>query len=204
MAKSNRKRGRKPPRRLRRAAKSRPRAAKRPARSRARKPSSKARPTKRAAPKKKTRPSRQPKAIAARGRTLTPLTLGRNRRRLSDAERLESGRMVDPQIVSAARAGHDELKSRLTQHTESDPSLTAGDIDAKWEDAYAVGDEAPGGDNPTPDQTRVDDIGRALGIEYQDNEELKGSDKVARRDHHRWELDPASSEDWPHEGEEEQ
>ena len=57
--------------------------------------------------------------------------------------------------------------------------MTAGDVDADWEDAYAVGDEAPGGDNPTPDQDRVDDIGKALGVEYQDNEELKGG----RQDH---------------------
>jgi len=77
--------------------------------------------------------------------------------------------------------------------------LTGGDVDASWEDAYSVGDEAPGGDNPTPDQDRVDDIGKALGVTYEDNEELRGSDKVAERDRHRWELDPASSDDWPHE-----
>ena len=47
-----------------------------------------------------------------------------------------------------------------------------------------------------PDQDIVDDIGRALGVEYQDNEELRASDKVADRDKHRWELDPASSEDY--------
>ena len=60
--------------------------------------------------------------------------------------------------------------------------LTGGDVDADWEDAYAVGDEAPGGDNPTPDQDRVDDIGKALGVEYQDNEELKArrQDRRAR------------------------
>ncbi len=48
-----------------------------------------------------------------------------------------------------------------------------------------------------PDQDRVDDIGKALGVEYEDNEELKASDKIAERDKHRWELDPASSEDYP-------
>ena len=49
---------------------------------------------------------------------------------------------------------------------------------------------------PTPDQDIVDDIGKALGVEYQDNEELKAADKVVERDKHRWELDPASSEDY--------
>jgi hypothetical protein len=42
----------------------------------------------------------------------------------------------------------------------------------------------------------VDDIGRAVGVEYQDNEELKGEAKIAKRDRNRWELDPASSDDW--------
>ena len=54
----------------------------------------------------------------------------------------------------------------------------------------------PGGDNPTPDQDIVDDIGRAVGVQYQDNEELKGEKKLLERDKHRWELDPASSDDW--------
>jgi len=98
--------------------------------------------------------------------------------------------------ASAARSGRRELQQAQREHTEASPVLTAGDVDASWEDAYSVGDEAPGGDNPTPDQDRVDDIGRALGVEYEDNEELKASDKISERDKHRWELDPASSEDY--------
>jgi hypothetical protein len=98
--------------------------------------------------------------------------------------------------ASAARSGRREMRERFNEHTETSPQLTAGDVDADWESAYSVGDEAPGGDNPTPDQDIVDDIGRAVGVEYQDNEELKGADKVAKRDKHRWELDPASSEDY--------
>jgi hypothetical protein len=98
--------------------------------------------------------------------------------------------------ASSARSGRRELRQRFNEHTETSPQLTAGDVDADWESAYSVGDEAPGGDNPTPDQDIVDDIGRAVGVEYQDNEELKGADKVAKRDKHRWELDPASSDDY--------
>ena len=105
---------------------------------------------------------------------------------------------LDPnrRVPSAARTGRQEMRDARREHNETSPELTGGDVDADWEDAYAVGDEAPGGDNPTPDQDRVDDIGRALGVEYQDNEPLKASDKVAERDRHRWELDPASSEDY--------
>jgi hypothetical protein len=98
--------------------------------------------------------------------------------------------------ASAARTGRRNLRERFAEHTETSPALTGGDVDADWESAYSVGDEAPGGDNPTPDQDIVDDIGKAVGIEYQDNEELKGADKVEKRDRKRWELDPASSEDW--------
>jgi uncharacterized protein DUF6335 len=97
---------------------------------------------------------------------------------------------------SAVRSGRAAMQHSKHEHTETSPAMTGGDVDADWEDAYAVGDEAPGGDNPTPDQDRVDDIGKALGIQYQDNEELKPADKVTERDKHRWELDPASSEDY--------
>ena len=97
---------------------------------------------------------------------------------------------------SAARTGRAVFRNAKKEHTESSPALTGGDPDADWEDAYAVGDEAPGGDNPTPDQDIVDEIGAALGVTYQDDEELKAADKIIERDRHRWELDPASAEDY--------
>lgn len=78
--------------------------------------------------------------------------------------------------------------------------LRAGDVDADWLQAASSGDETPGGENPTPDQDLVDLIGRSLGVEYADNEELKGADKIAARDRHRWELDPQSSEDYRERG----
>jgi hypothetical protein len=59
-----------------------------------------------------------------------------------------------------------------------------------------VGDEAPGGDSPTPDQNVVDEIGEALGVQYEDDEELRGEQKINDRDEHRWELDPGSSDDY--------
>lgn len=98
--------------------------------------------------------------------------------------------------ASAARSGRRQMRDRLAAHHETSPALTAGDVDADWESAATVGDEAPGGDNPTPDQDVVDDIGKAVGVQYDDNEELKGEAKISKRDKHRWELDPASSEDF--------
>jgi len=127
-----------------------------------------------------------------------PVTLDRERRRLPDEERVSIANETDARALAAARTGHAEIVAAIGRHTETSPAMTAGDVDAKWEDAYAIGDEAPGGDNPTPDQDRVDDIGNALGLTYENDEELRPNDKIADRDAHRWELDPASSDDWPH------
>jgi len=138
-------------------------------------------------------------AAGAGGTEHTP-GLERARRQLREVEEHVPGPPSSLDMdrnASAARTGRQELHQREREHTETSPVMTAGDVDADWEDAYAVGDEAPGGDNPTPDQDRVDDIGKALGVEYQDNEELKGADKLTERDKHRWELDPASAEDYP-------
>jgi hypothetical protein len=136
---------------------------------------------------------------AGAGNTRRAPSLDRARRQLREVEETvqtpPSSLNMD-RSASAARSGRREMREALGEHNETSPVLTGGDVDADWEDAYAVGDEAPGGDNPTPDQDRVDDIGKALGVEYQDNEELRAADKVADRDRHRWELDPASSEDY--------
>ena len=96
---------------------------------------------------------------------------------------------------SAVRTGRAEL-AEVREHLGALGALTSNDPDADAETAYFSGDEAPGGDNPTPDQDIVDDIGRALGVTYQDSEELRSSDKLVERDKHRWELDPASAEDY--------
>jgi hypothetical protein len=97
--------------------------------------------------------------------------------------------------ASAAASGRQELRDKLRKHTGTGPALTSGDVDADWESAESIGDEAPGGDNPTPDQDVVDEIGRALGVEYDDDEELQGGAEIRERDRHRWELDPASKDD---------
>lgn len=135
-----------------------------------------------AAPVTKTRPAaRRPKHAPKDPRPIVqspPSSLDMNRR------------------GTAARTGRAEIAESRADHATMTPSITGGDVDANVEDAYFTGDEAPGGDNTTPDQDVVDDIGKALGVEYQDNEELRGSDKVADRDKHRWELDPASAEDY--------
>jgi hypothetical protein len=141
----------------------------------------------------------RPSAGTGAGVSRSPY-LERERKRLREVEEEEvqgppSSLDLD-RHPSAARTGREELREALRQHTETSPALTGGDVDADWQNAYSSGEEAPGGDNPTPDQQRVDDIGKALGVEYQDNEELRGVDKIDDRDKKRWELDPASAEDY--------
>lgn len=139
------------------------------------------------------------KARARKGsRRPRPPALERERRRLPEEEifpSVPSTLNYQPK-GSAVRSGHAELAHQRREHTETGPALTGGDIDADWGNAYATGEEAPGGENPTPDQDVVEEIGRALGVEYDDAEELKGAEKLERRDRHRWEFDPASSEDY--------
>ena len=87
---------------------------------------------------------------------------------------------------SAARTGRRLVDENRRRHPKM-AALTGGDVDADMESAYFTGDETPGGDNPTPDQSDVDEIGHAVGVEYQDNEELKSTEKIDERDRHRWE-----------------
>lgn len=95
--------------------------------------------------------------------------------------------------ISAAAA---KLNHRLQNDSLADPTITAGDVDAQWEGAQFSGDEAAVSSMPTPGQSQVDDIGAAMGVTYQDNEELKFGEKERSRDKKRWELDPASSDDY--------
>ncbi len=98
--------------------------------------------------------------------------------------------------ASAARTGRAEMEERRRLHTEASPEVSGGDVDADWVSGEFVGDETPAGDSPTPGMSDVESNGRAMGVDYQDSEELKGAEKIEERDRHRWELDPASSEDY--------
>jgi len=151
--------------------------------------------------KPKTTAKARKKAPAAKtartaARPKTPPSLQRERRKLPEDTRRSTRELDESRFLGASMTGREELVEKLLEHTETGPTLTGGDLDGNWEHAYSAGDEAPGGDNPTPDQGRVDDIGKALGVTYSDNEELRAGDKEADRDRHRWELDPASAEDY--------
>jgi hypothetical protein len=144
---------------------------------------------------KARRPKAKARSVVTRPK---PAALDRERRRLSDDETFPGAPSTlgyEPK-ASSAESGQASLHQRIREHTEGGPALTGGELDADWSEAYSSGEETPGGDMPTPDQDVVEEIGRALGVEYEDAEELKGSEKIEARDRHRWEYDPASAEDY--------
>lgn len=102
---------------------------------------------------------------------------------------------IEPPIPDI-KAGSARLAHELRNDPLADPKITGGDLDANWANAQFSGDESAVSSSPTPDQGVVDEIGQAMGVTYNDNEELKVGEKERSRDKHRWELDPASSDDY--------
>ena len=74
--------------------------------------------------------------------------------------------------------------------------LTGGDVDADWQRADDIGEEAVGGSVATPDQDRVDDLGRALGVPRAPDEEIRTSTEILEgRDRNRWEQEQSTGGD---------
>jgi len=105
----------------------------------------------------------------------------------------------DPEIeefmeleISRAPKDPELLAQRLRNHTAASPRDAGGDLDAAWEDVNDSGSETVAGDNPTPDQSLVEENASAMGVSYEDNEELEFLEKIERRDRDRYELDENS------------
>jgi len=105
----------------------------------------------------------------------------------------------DPEIeefmeeeISRAPKDPELLAQRLRNNTSASPRDAGGDLDANWEDVNESGSETFVGDNPTPDQSLVEENAFAVGVSYEDNEELEFIDKIERRDRDRFELEEGS------------
>jgi len=105
----------------------------------------------------------------------------------------------DPEIeefmeleISHAPKDPDVLAQRLRNNTAASPRDAGGDLDAAWEDVNDSGSETVAGDNPTPDQSLVEENAAAIGVTYEDNEELEIIEKIEKRDRDRYELDESS------------
>jgi hypothetical protein len=96
------------------------------------------------------------------------------------------------QEIHRAPKDPDLLANRLRNNTAASPRDAGGDLDAAWEDVNDSGSETVAGDNPTPDQSIVEENARAIGVSYEDNEELEFIDKIEKRDRDRFELDENS------------
>ena len=94
--------------------------------------------------------------------------------------------------IARAPKDPEQLAQRLRNNTAASPADSGGDPDASWEDVNDGGTEAVGGDNPTPDQSDVEENAHAVGVNYEDNEDLDLLDKIERRDRQRYEPDPRS------------
>lgn len=134
-------------------------------------------------------------------KTRSPGTRKRSTKSPSDTETLRptAPSTLDPDLVGSGNLtsiGGRQLEEELAEYHSVSPVLSGNDVDARWQAAEGGGEESVGGHAPTPDQDIVDELGRAAGIEFQDNQPLRTHDEVlADRDHHRWELDPRSAED---------
>jgi len=113
---------------------------------------------------------------------------------VADGERhLDSGTAV---VLEALRTGVLPVGRRRGEAIpHEDEKIRVGDPD---DDSLAneyVGEDVPGGSTPTPDQSNVDEIGRAYGLQDEDNGSLRTSREVlTRRDQRRFEMRPPR---WP-------
>lgn len=105
----------------------------------------------------------------------------------------------DPEIeefmeleISRAPKDSELLAHRLRNNTAASPKDAGGDLDANWEDVNESGSETVAGDNPTPDQSLVEENARAIGVSFEDNEELEFVEKIEKRDRNRYELEENS------------
>ncbi len=101
-----------------------------------------------------------------------------------DAGRAESSKdPADPEVLEEFEdaqklggSGARQLERRLKEHTSTGPILSGGDIDADWE-RDDVGEECVAGDNPTPDQSVVEDLGEAVGVTQEEGKPLRTAEE---------------------------
>jgi hypothetical protein len=102
--------------------------------------------------------------------------------------------VASPTAVAAEALRTGVLPGTSRRHNEipqEDETIRVGDPDDRSLANEYVGEETPGGTTPTPDQNSVDEIGRAYGLQDEDQGELHAAGEIlARRDKRRMELKP--------------
>jgi hypothetical protein len=101
------------------------------------------------------------------------------------------------EAAEATRLGLEDHSEGVGAMSESDhmaagSPTVANDPDALQGQAKVVGEEAVGGTTPTPDQSDVDAIAAAAGVNTRPEHPVKVTEEMRKRDQHRHELDPES------------
>ena len=129
--------------------------------------------------KRRTRPGRRRTSIPAVARA-APVPIW------------SAGSSATAVMAEALRTGYLPCHlSRSDEISAGADAICVGDPDDRFLSNQYVGEETPGGTNPTPDQNGVDDIGRAYGLQEEDSGGLRSAAEIlGRRDRHRYELRP--------------
>ena len=103
------------------------------------------------------------------------------------ARHLRSATAVAAEALrTGVRPGARRRPDKIPQESER---IRVGDPDDHSLANEYVGEETPGGTTPTPDQSSVDEIGRAYGLQDEDVGEFHSASEIlARRDKRRMEL----------------
>jgi hypothetical protein len=105
-----------------------------------------------------------------------------NRRDRTSSRRLQEELGPPPHEAVVIRTDRErEAAADLRLHTATSPKLSGGDVDADWQRAASVGEEAVGGTVTTPDQSVVDELGDALGVSRAADEEFRSSQEILER-----------------------
>jgi hypothetical protein len=105
----------------------------------------------------------------------------------------------EPHAASPTAVAAEALRKGVGPHTwrrrvaipHEAETILFGDPDDDCLANEYVGEDTPGGSTPTPDQSNVDEIGRAYGLQEEDSGSLRsGSEVLKRRDRRRSELQP--------------
>jgi len=119
---------------------------------------------------------------------------GRPRKTIRARPVVEPVRTASPTAVAAEALKTGVLSGAVRRRSEiprEDETIRVGDPDDSTLANEYVGEETPGGSTPTPDQSNVDDIGRAYGLQEEDTGALRSAAEVLmRRDRHRSGLRP--------------
>ena len=134
-----------------------------------------------------------------RGNTRQAPGLERARRQLREVEETVPSPPSSLDSIAGRRpreADDTNCRRAAREHTEVSPDITAGDVDADWAGCLLGRRRSTRRRQSHARSGSRRRHRQGAWRQYEDNEELKAADKISKRDKHRWELDPASSDDY--------